>query len=167
MRYWLMKSEPDVFGVDDLAHRPRQTERWDGVRNYQARNYLRDGMRRGDLAFFYHSSCAEPGVAGIVTIARAGYPDAGAHDRRSPLFDPRSTPANPRWYCVDVKLVRAFARVVPLATLKANPRLRNLPLVQRGCRLSIMPVTKNEWRVILGMAKAQDSTPRRPGAKKT
>jgi predicted RNA-binding protein with PUA-like domain len=164
MRYWLMKSEPDTFGVDDLARRPRQTESWDGVRNYQARNFLRDGMRRGDLAFFYHSSCAEPGVAGIVKIVRAGYPDIGARNRRSPHFDPRSTPASPVWFCVDVKLVRSFARIVPLRAMRNNPALRRMPLVQRGNRLSIMPVTPAEWRVILAMetgAARTEPAPRR------
>jgi predicted RNA-binding protein with PUA-like domain len=165
MRYWLMKSEPSVFAIEDLALRPRQTESWDGVRNYQARNFLRDGMRRGDLALFYHSSCAEPGAAGIVRIVRAGHPDASARNRRSPHFDPRSTSANPVWFCVDVKLVRTFAHVVPLHAIRNNPALRHMPLVQRGSRLSIMPVTAAEWRAILAMetgaARIEPAPPRR------
>ena len=146
-----MKSEPDVLGIHDLKARPRKTERWDGVRNYQARNFLRDGMHKGDLAFFYHSSCAEPGIAGIVKIARAGYPDNTAWDPKSKHFDPRSTPAKPVWYMVDVQLVRTFDHVIPLTALKANPALRNMPLVQRGSRLSVLPVTEKEWNAILKM----------------
>ena len=152
MNYWLMKSEPDVFGVADLKSRPRQTEHWDGVRNYQARNFLR-AMRRGDEAFFYHSSCAEPGVAGIVCIVRAAYPDPSAFDPGSPLHDPRSTPEKPVWFMVDVKLVRETKRLIPLSELKANTALKNMRLVQRGNRLSVMPVTAREWNAILKLEK--------------
>jgi predicted RNA-binding protein with PUA-like domain len=151
MRYWLMKSEPDVFGLQHLKTKPKRTERWDGVRNYQARNFLRDDMRKGDLAFFYHSSCAEPGIAGIVKIVRAGYPDDSAWDPKSKYFDPRSTPANPVWYMVDVRLEREFKKVVSLAQIKANPALKTMRLVQRGNRLSILPVTEKEWSAILKM----------------
>jgi len=154
MNYWLMKSEPDVFGIHDLKARSKKTEHWDGVRNYQARNFLRDGMHKGDLAFFYHSSCAEPGIAGIVTIARAGYPDDSAWDPKSKYFDPRSTPARPVWYMVDVRLVREFDSVIPLTAIKANPALRDMQLVQRGNRLSILPVTEKEWNAILKMEAA-------------
>ena len=151
MGYWLMKSEPDAFGIGHLKARPRRTERWDGVRNYQARNFLRDDMRKGDLAFFYHSSCAEPGIAGIVKIVRAGYPDDSAWNPKSSHFDPKSTPANPIWYMVDVKLEREFRNSIPLAALKQNPGLRDMKLLQRGNRLSILPVTEKEWNAILKM----------------
>ena len=151
MNHWLMKSEPNVFGIHDLKVRPKKTEHWDGVRNYQARNFLRDGMRKGDLAFFYHSSCAEPGIAGIVKIVRAGYPDATAWDPKSKYFDPRSTPDRPVWYMVDVQLVREFDSVIPLTAIKANPALRDMQLVQHGNRLSILPVTEKEWNAILKM----------------
>ena len=151
MGYWLMKSEPDVFGIWHLKARPRHTEHWDGVRNYQARNFLRDDMRKGDLAFFYHSSCAEPGIAGIVKIVRAGYPDDSAWNPKSSHFDPKSTPANPIWYMVDVKLEREFRNSIPLAALKQNPGLRDMKLLQRGNRLSILPVTEKEWNAILKM----------------
>ncbi len=152
MNYWLMKSEPDVFGIADLKSRPRQTEHWDGVRNYQARNFLR-AIRPGDEAFFYHSSCAEPGVAGIVRIVRAAYPDPSAFDPKSPFHDPRSTPEKPVWFMVDVKLVRETKRLIPLSELKASAALKNMRLVQRGNRLSVMPVTTREWNTILKLEK--------------
>ena len=153
MRYWLMKSEPHVFGLHHLKTRPNKTEHWDGVRNYQARNFLRDEMKKGDLAFFYHSSCAEPGIAGIVKIARAGYPDSTAWDPKSDHFDPKSTPDKPVWYMVDVKLEREFRRAVTLSDIKANPALKDMRLVQRGNRLSILPVTEKEWTAILKMVQ--------------
>ena len=146
-----MKSEPDVFGLPHLKARPKRTEHWDGVRNYQARNFLRDDMQKGDLAFFYHSSCAEPGIAGIVKIVRAGYPDDSAWDPKSNHFDPKSTPGKPIWYMVDVKLEREFKHPVPLAALKQNPALKDMKLLQRGNRLSILPVTEKEWNAILKM----------------
>ncbi|MDA1106829.1 MAG: EVE domain-containing protein [Proteobacteria bacterium] len=141
MNYWLMKSEPDAFGIDDLKQRPAQTEPWDGVRNYQARNMMRDDMQVGDQAFFYHSNCAVPGIAGMMKIVRAGYPDASAFDPRGKHHDPKSTPDNPRWFRVDVRYVRKFKRLISLAELKAHPELRGLALLQRGNRLSIMPLT--------------------------
>ncbi len=146
-----MKSEPDVFGLQHLRARPKRTEHWDGVRNYQARNFLRDDMQKGDLAFFYHSSCAEPGIAGIVKIVRAGYPDDSAWDPKSNHFDPKSTPGKPIWYMVDVKLEREFRYPVTLAALKQNPALKDMKLLQRGNRLSILPVTEKEWNAILKM----------------
>ena len=152
MNHWLMKSEPDVFGIADLQSRPRQTEHWDGVRNYQARNFLR-AMQLGDEAFFYHSSCAEPGVAGIVRIVRTAYPDPSAWDPESPFHDPRSTPEKLVWFMVDVKLVRELKRVILLHELKANAALKNMRLVSRGNRLSVMPVTAREWNTILKMEK--------------
>src|SRR5689334_5408011 len=130
MNYWLMKSEPDVFGIALLKARPRRTAPWDGVRNFQARNYLR-AMKRGDLAFFYHSSCGEPGVAGIVKIVREPYPDHTAWDKQSPAFDPRSTPERPLWWMVDVRLVRELKRPVSLKQVKSCAALRKMRLVQR------------------------------------
>ncbi len=148
MNYWLMKSEPDVFGIAHLKARPGKTAPWDGVRNFQARNFMR-AMQRGDLAFFYHSSCAEPGVAGVVKIVKDAYPDHTAWDKRSGHYDARSTPAKPYWYMVDVKLVREFARPVSLRAIKACATLKQMRLVQRGSRLSVMPVTAQEWKIIL------------------
>jgi predicted RNA-binding protein with PUA-like domain len=154
--YWLMKSEPDVFGIADLAKRPRRTERWDGVRNYQARNFLR-AMRKGDLAFFYHSSCAEPGVYGIVQVARAAYPDVTAFESMSEYYDPKSSPDNPRWFVVDVRLRRTFGQPVLLEHIRRTPALRHMPLVQRGSRLSVMPVTAAEWKTILKLAGEKET----------
>lgn len=151
MNYWLLKSEPDVFGIKDLQARPRQTEPWDGVRNYQARNILRDGMQVGDQAFFYHSSCAVPGIVGIVEIVRAGYPDDTARNPESKYYDPKSTPEKPIWYRVDVKFVRELARPITLQELKEQPGLRSMRLLQRGNRLSVMPVTAQEWKQILSL----------------
>lgn len=151
MAYWLMKSEPDEFSIDDLKSRPGRREPWDGVRNYQARNMLRDEMKKGDQAFFYHSNCDTPGIVGIVRIAREGYPDPTAFDPEDDHFDPKSDPDNPRWYLVDVEFVRKLDRVITLAELKAEPALENMPLTRRGNRLSVMPVTEAEWEHILGM----------------
>jgi predicted RNA-binding protein with PUA-like domain len=147
MRYWLMKSEPDEFSVDHLAAAPNRTTAWYGVRNYQARNFMRDAMQVGDRAFFYHSSCPEPGIAGIVEIAAAAYPDASQFDRKSPYFDPKATRAAPRWLNVDVRLVRK-TRFVPLAELRAHPVLAKMGVLQRGSRLSITPVAPAEWRFV-------------------
>lgn len=151
MRYWLMKSEPDTFGIDDLMQRPRQTEHWDGVRNYQARNMLRDEMKKGDHAFFYHSSCDEPAIVGIVEIVRASYPDFTAFDPESPHFDPKSTTDSPRWYMVDVRFRRKLRRPITLAELKQQPALVGLPLLRRGNRLSILPISAEEWKYILSL----------------
>ena len=153
MAYWLMKSEPDAFGIDDLAKRPNQTEPWNGVRNYQARNFMRDGMKKGDLAFFYHSSCAEPGIAGIIEIARAAYPDPTARNPESPHYDPRATAGNPVWVMVDVRLKKKLKQPVALKLLKSLKPLAGMQLLQRGSRLSILPVTKKEWDIILKLAK--------------
>jgi predicted RNA-binding protein with PUA-like domain len=152
MKHWLMKSEPDVFGIDHLARQPRGRSSWDGVRNYQVRNMLRDEMRPGDLALFYHSSCAEPGVAGTMQIVSAGYPDASAFDRRSPYHDPGSTRAAPRWYSVDVELQQRFGRVITLPELRAVKALAGLAILRRGNRLSVTPVTAAEWKAILKLA---------------
>jgi predicted RNA-binding protein with PUA-like domain len=147
MRYWLMKSEPDEVSIDDLAAMPKKTVAWYGVRNYQARNFMRDGMTVGDLAFFYHSSCPEPGIAGIVRVSKAAYPDASQFDRKSPYFDPKSTRAAPRWLNVEVTLVEK-TRLIALAELRAVPELASMRLLARGNRLSITPVTPAEWRLI-------------------
>ena len=147
MRYWLMKSEPDEFSIDDLVKARQQTTPWFGVRNYQARNYMRDDMRPGDRAFFYHSSCAEPGIAGIVEIARPAYPDATQFDPKSAYYDPKSTRENPRWQNVDVKLLRKTP-LVTLPMLRETKGLENMVVLRRGNRLSITPVTASEWRTI-------------------
>ena len=151
MNYWLMKSEPDVFGIDDLAARAKQTEHWDGVRNYQARNMLRDQMQVGDQVFFYHSNCKEPGIVGIAEIVRAGYPDHTAFDPNGKYYDPKSDPDNPRWYMVDVHFVRKLKRTITLEELKQQPALEEMPLVRRGNRLSVMPVSAEHWRAILSL----------------
>jgi predicted RNA-binding protein with PUA-like domain len=151
MNYWLLKSEPTAFSIDDLAARPHQTDHWDGVRNYQARNFMRDQMRRGDRALFYHSNCREPGVVAIVEISREAYPDTTAFDPKSPYFDPKSDAVNPRWFMVDVRLVRRLRRLIRLEEIKRNPALGDMALVQRGNRLSVMPVTAAQWKAILRM----------------
>ena len=150
MRYWLFKSEPSTYGVDDLA-RDGVTE-WTGVRNYQARNFMRDEMRRGDRGFFYHSSCDEPGIAGIVEICAAAQPDETQFDRKSPYYDRAATREEPRWYNVDVKLV-GKTRLVSLNELRADKALRGLQILRRGNRLSITPVTPAEWRRIMALVK--------------
>ncbi len=151
MNYWLMKSEPDVYGIDHLAAQPDQTDHWDGVRNYQARNMMRDEMKVGDRVFFYHSNCKPPGIVGIMEVVREGYPDFTAWDPDSKYFDPKSGEENPRWFMVDVKLVEKFDRIITLDELKATPGLEEMPLVRRGNRLSIMPVTPEQWEIILGL----------------
>ena len=152
MNYWLMKSEPDVFSIDHLRKMPRKTEHWDGIRNYQARNFMRDAMKKGDLAFFYHSNCEEPGIVGIMEIASAAYPDHTAFEPGQKYFDEKSTPENPRWMMVDVKFKKKFKKNVSLASMKEEKKLSNMRLVQRGNRLSILPVTASEWKCILKMA---------------
>lgn len=154
MSYWLLKSEPDSFSIDDLAKAPRQTTSWDGVRNFQARNMLRDAMKKGDEAFFYHSSCDIPGIAGIVSVVKAGYPDPTAFKRGHHHYDADSDPGNPRWYTIDVRFKRAFQRVVTLDELRAyaGGPLKNMLLLRKGNRLSVMPITKSEWRFVLGLA---------------
>ena len=151
MGYWLMKSEPDVFGIDDLKSRPRKTEHWDGVRNYQARNMMRDEMKKGDEVFFYHSNCKEPGIVGIAKIVKEGYPDFTAFDSQQKYYDAKSDPDNPRWYMVDVQFVRKFKRTITLEELKQVKALQDMPLVRRGNRLSILPVTEKQWQTILKM----------------
>lgn len=149
MNYWLMKSEPNAFSIDDLENMPDQTEHWDGVRNYQARNMMRDQMKIGDQVFFYHSNCKVPGIVGIMEVVREGYPDHTAFDPQSKYFDPKSDPEKPRWIMVDIKYIRHTNRVIPLTELKGCERLENMQLVRKGNRLSIMPVTADEWATIL------------------
>lgn len=148
MRYWLMKSEPDEFSIDDLAAAPKRSTPWFGVRNYQARNFMRDQMQVGDRAFFYHSSCPEPGIAGIVEVSAPAYPDATQFDKKSPYYDAKSTRDAPRWLNVDVKLVQK-TRLVPLAELREQPQLAKMRVLQRGNRLSITPVDPAEWSYIV------------------
>jgi predicted RNA-binding protein with PUA-like domain len=151
MKYWLMKSEPSELSIDDLKARPRGTTPWDGVRNYQARNYMRDDMKKGDQILFYHSSCPEPGVVGIAQVVREAYPDHTAFDPKNAHFDPKSSPDKVQWMMVDVKFVRKMKRVIRLQELKADPRLDGFALTRRGNRLSVMPVTKQHWDVVLGL----------------
>ena len=149
MNYWLMKSEPHVFSIDDLMQRPGGTEPWEGVRNYQARNMLRDEIKKGDLAFFYHSSCEIPAIVGIMEIASYGYPDPTAFIRGHRYHDPASKPDKPVWYLVDVKFKRKFKKPVTLTELRSRKPLQHMKLLQKGNRLSVMPVTKKEWEYIL------------------
>ncbi len=153
MKYWLMKSEPETFGIAALAASPRHTTHWDGVRNFQARNFMRDQMRRGDLAFFYHSNCEEPAIVGIVKIVKEGYPDDSAFDPKDTHYDTDSDPEKPRWYMVDVQLQRKLKRPITLATLRehANGALKGMALLKRGNRLSITPVSAAHWKFILGL----------------
>ena len=148
MQYWLMKSEPTECSIDDLARAPAQTVPWIGVRNHQARNYMRDVMRVGDGVLFYHSSCAEPGVAGLATVASAAYPDASQFDPASPYFDARAVPAEPRWQNVDVTLVRK-TRLLSLQEMRGADELQTMLVLRRGNRLSITPVTPGEWKAVL------------------
>ncbi len=151
MNYWLVKSEPDVFSIDDLAAAPKRTEHWDGVRNYQARNFMRDQMKRGDQVLFYHSNCDTPGVVGIAEVVREGYPDHTAFDPESRYHDPKSDPENPRWYMVDVKFKRKLKRTITLAELKARTDLGDFALVRRGNRLSVMPIAREHWDIVLSL----------------
>jgi predicted RNA-binding protein with PUA-like domain len=151
MNYWLMKSEPDVFGIDHLKAMPDKTEHWDGVRNYQARNMMRDQMQKGDQVFFYHSNCDEPGIVGIAKVVKEGYPDHTACNPEAKYYDPKSDPDQPRWYMVDVKFQRKLKRTITLAELKGAPELEDCPLVRKGNRLSIMPISKQQWDYILGL----------------
>jgi predicted RNA-binding protein with PUA-like domain len=156
MNYWLFKTEPDTFSVDDLARARRSTTAWDGVRNYQVRNMIRDQMRVGDRGFLYHSSCEVPGIVGIVKIARAAYPERAALDPTHRYYDPGSDAENPRWYSVDVQLEQRIEPAVTLETLRkhAQEALKDMLILRRGNRLSITPVTTEEWRYILSLARA-------------
>lgn len=151
MQYWLFKSEPSCFSIDDLEKKPRQVAYWDGVRNYQARNMLRDQIKKGDQVFFYHSSCSPPGIAGIAEVVKEGYPDFTAWDIQSDHFDSKSTPEKPLWYMVDIKLIKKFSQLIPLGHLKKNSQLKKMVILRPGNRLSITPVTSEEWKAILKM----------------
>ncbi len=151
MNHWLMKSEPGEFGIDDLERRPDRTEPWDGVRNYQARNMMRDQMKLGDRVFFYHSNCEQPGIVGIAEIAREAYPDPTALDPEHKHHDPKSRAEQPTWFMVDVRFVRKLKRTIALAELKDRPELDGLALVRRGNRLSVMPVGEAQWEFILSL----------------
>ena len=148
MQYWLMKSEPTEFSIDDLKNRPNKTEPWDGVRNYQARNMMRDQMQVGDKVFFYHSNCDVPGIVGIAKVASQSYADFTAFDKKDKHYDPKSDPEKPRWFLVDVKFVKRFKRTISLTELKQCKKLADMPLVRKGNRLSIMPVTEEQWETI-------------------
>jgi len=151
MHYWVMKSEPDEFSIRDLEN--RGAGRWDGVRNYQARNFIRQ-MAAGDLFYFYHSSCATPGIAGIGRITRSAYPDPLALDPQSDYFDPKASDANNPWSAVDIEFVERFGEVLSLPLLKADPRLSELALVRKGSRLSVMPVDEQQWQAVLNLRDA-------------
>lgn len=152
MQYWLFKSEPDAFSIDDLAAMPDQTEHWDGIRNYQARNFLRDQVKLGDQVFFYHSSCKDVGIVGVAEVVRESYPDHTQFDPESKYYDPKSSPDNPRWMMVDIKLKQKFSKILPLKTIKAMPEITDIGLVKKGHRLSIMPVTDIEWNLLMDKA---------------
>lgn len=152
MNYWLIKSEPEEFSIDDLKNAPGKREHWDGIRNYQARNFIRDDMRKGDLAFFYHSNCKTPGVVGICEIVSDAYPDHTQFDSNSRYYDAGSSPDNPRWLMRDVKYRRKTKRLISLTELKEHAgRLEEFPLIRRGNRLSIMPVSEAHWKYILSL----------------
>lgn len=151
--FWLMKSEPGTYSIDDLAHAKAQTGFWDGVRNYQARNFMRDQMQVDDLAFFYHSSCKIPGIVGIMRIIKVNCVDETAFDPQSQYFDPESDPKKPRWYGVKVKLVEKLSDIITLEELRSKPALKEMQLLKRGNRLSVMPVSAHEWQAIMSPLK--------------
>jgi predicted RNA-binding protein with PUA-like domain len=152
-RHWLVKSEPDAFSFDDLLASPKRTTGWSGVRNYQARNFMRDDMKKGDRVFFYHSSADPTAIVGVAEVAREGYPDPTAFDPRDSHFDPKSKPDAPTWIMVDIRAVEKLARPVSLADLKGVPGLEKMVLLQRGSRLSVQPVTPAEWEIVYRLAK--------------
>ena len=152
MNYWLFKNEPEDFSIDDLSEAPGRTTCWDGVRNYQARNFIRDDMKAGDLGLYYHSNCKVPAVVGIVEIVRESYPDDTAFDANDPHFDPKSDPENPRWFMVDVRLKRKLKRAITLTEIKEHAEeLDGLALIRRGNRLSVFPVAPEHWKLILSL----------------
>lgn len=153
MKYWLMKSEPSVFSIDDLAKSPKKTTYWDGVRNYQARNFMRDEMKIGDKVLFYHSNTKPAGVVGVCEIVKEGYPDFSAFDAEDKHYDPKSNKEKPTWIMVDIKLKAKFNNIVTLTEIKENKKLQNMKLVQRGNRLSVMPVDKKEFDEIVKMSE--------------
>lgn len=154
MAYWLFKSEPDEYSINDLAAEPGRVGRWDGIRNYQARNFLRDRVREGDGVLFYHSACKVPAVVGTAEVVREAYPDPAQFGPENKYFDPKASKDKPRWYCVDIRWTGEFARPVPLAEIKQNPDLARMVLVKQG-RLSIQPVTAGEWKTLLKLGQAR------------
>ena len=153
-RFWLFKTEPDCFSIDDLAAAKQQTSSWDGVRNYQARNLLRDDIKAGDEVLFYNSSAKPTGIAGLAVVSRGGYPDHTAWNPESEHFDPKASPKNPIWYMVDVTFVSKLRETLPLSVLKKTPGLEKMMVNQRGARLSVQPVTPAEWKIVLRLMKS-------------
>ena len=149
MQFWLMKSEPETYSIDDLKE--FQTDHWDGIRNYQVRNFFRDQMKIGDKAFFYHSNCKEPGIVGLMEIASEAYPDHTAFDSKEKYFDVKSDPGNPRWLMLDVNYIRHTKRNITLSELRDHSSIKEMRLLQKGNRLSVIPMTKEEWEYILGL----------------
>ncbi|WJG09496.1 EVE domain-containing protein [Aliiglaciecola sp. LCG003] len=149
MNYWLFKTEPDAFSIDDLSNRPNQTEHWDGIRNYQARNFLRDEVKKGDKVFIYHSSCKQVGIAGLAEVAQEAYADHTQFNPESNYYDPKSSVENPRWFMVDVRFVEKFNHVLSLKAIKQMPQISQIGLVKKSHRLSIMPVTEVEFEHLL------------------
>lgn len=156
MRHWLVKSEPSSFSFDDLWRSPKRTTSWEGVRNYQARNFLRE-MKRGDRVLFYHSSAQPNAIVGICEVAREAYPDESQFDRKSEMHDPKSTRESPTWSTVDLKAIRALPRPLTLAELRATPGLAKMELLRKGSRLSVTPVTADEWRIVSALAGVSDA----------
>lgn len=148
MQYWLMKTEPDVFSIDDLKKSPSKTTQWEGVRNYQARNFMRDEMKKGDMVLIYHSNCKPPGVAGVAQVSKEGYPDFFAWDKKSKYYDAKCDPENPRWIMVDVKFKKKFKEVVSLDQLREHTQLKDMVILRKGNRLSITPLSKKEFEFI-------------------
>jgi predicted RNA-binding protein with PUA-like domain len=156
MKHWLVKSEPSSFSFDDLWRSPKRTTSWEGVRNYQARNFLRE-MKRGDRVFFYHSSAEPNAIVGIAEVAREAYPDESQFDRKSEMHDPRSTRESPTWSTIDLKAISAFPRPVTLAELRGTAGLEKMELLRKGSRLSVTPVTADEWRIVSALAGVSDA----------
>ncbi len=154
MQFWLMKSEPETYSIDDLAKEPDQTDHWDGIRNYQVRNFFRDAMKIGDMAFFYHSNCKVPGIVGTMRIVSEAYPDHTAFDPEEKYFDPKSDPDNPRWLMLDVKLESKFPQIISLSEMRDDPALQEMRILQRGNRLSVTQVSPKEWQHIIELSKA-------------
>lgn len=153
MNYWLLKSEPSTFSIQDLEKAPKKTTHWEGVRNYQARNFLRDQIKTGDQVFFYHSSTDIPAIVGIAEVVKNGYPDPSQFDPKSKYFDETSDPKNPRWYVVDIKHQKTFSHPIPIQALREMPALTQMKLLQKGMRLSVQPVTASEWKTISSLTK--------------
>lgn len=152
--YWLMKTEPESYSIEDLAAEPKKTTHWDGVRNYQARNFMRDEMKVGDMVLFYHSNAKPPGIAGVAKVVKESYPDFTSWDKNNKHYDPKSTPESPRWFMVDIQFVQQFDELLPLDELRQKKPLADMELLRKGSRLSVQPVRKKEFDAILKMAGA-------------